>query len=55
MNDLRCFFVVYIVFKVGKEGDMGGGSEGGGVVWRDWVFLRWWEYLYIIVIFKEML
>lgn len=32
MNDLRCFFVVYIVFKVGKEGDMGGGSEGGGVV-----------------------
>lgn len=30
MNDPRCSFVVYIVFKAGKEGDMGGGSEGGG-------------------------
>lgn len=30
MNDPRCSFVVYIVFKTGKEGDMGGGSEGGG-------------------------
>lgn len=51
MNDPRCSFVVYIVFKAGKEGDMGGGSEGGGVAWRDWASSRWREYLYIIVIF----
>lgn len=34
MNDPRCSFVVYIVFKPGKEGDMGGGSEGGGSMRR---------------------